>query len=137
MVLLSDYVGGLFREFSSNFRHPGYLWWVLIAIVGIGLLVRWNAVRYGLDEKGRRRQARMRLIVYVLRTLAVISLIVAIATPISTISKETEGNPGAHRQERQLGTVRYELHRVPYERTERQDPNDSQEFRLSRGESYR
>ncbi len=95
MVLLSDYVGGLFREFSSNFRHPGYLWWVLIAIVGIGLLVRWNAVRYGLDEKGRRRQARMRLIVYVLRTLAVISLIVAIATPISTISKETEGNPRA------------------------------------------
>jgi len=82
-------------ELSTNFRNPEYLWWIPIMLVVLGVLVWWNFVKYALDDVAKRRQRRMRWLVFFLRWLAVSFLIIALATPITTITKEREGNPRA------------------------------------------
>lgn len=82
-------------ELSSNFKHPEYLWGIPVAFLILLLLVSRNFVRYGLDERGRRRQRRLRIVVFTLRLLAVSAILIALATPFTTLVKESEGDPRA------------------------------------------
>ncbi len=83
------------HAFASNFKYPSFLWGIPIAIALIVGLVLYDFVRFGLDDVGRRKLRRMRLIVILMRSAAVMLVLIALATPFTTISKESEGSPRA------------------------------------------
>lgn len=92
---ISDIVLGWLHESVAIFKHPEYLWGIPIFFVLILFLVMRNFVRFGLDIDGQQRLLRMRLIVFVFRWIAISLLCIALATPFTTITKESEGNPRA------------------------------------------
>lgn len=92
---LTELLPAWFSPLESMFRHPGYLLWIPVALVFLFFLVRLNLVRYGFDEHSMRKIRRLRWGVFLLRFLAVSMVLVALATPFTTIATETDGDPSA------------------------------------------
>lgn len=86
---------GFASDLAANFRHPAFLWGIPIAFVLILFIVTRDFVRYAMDEDGRKRLRRMRTAVFLLRFAAVTLILIALATPFTTITRESAGDPRA------------------------------------------
>jgi hypothetical protein len=80
---------------GAHFKHPVFLWAIPAAILLILIVVTRDFVRFGLDDTGRRKLRRIRVAVFFLRSLALTLALIALATPFTTITQESEGNPRA------------------------------------------
>ncbi|MBR9700666.1 VWA domain-containing protein [Candidatus Woesearchaeota archaeon] len=90
-----DFLSAQTDKLSGFFRHPEWLWLIPFLVIGLFFLIRKNFVTYGFDDNGRRRLRRVRMSVFILRSLAVIAIIIALATPFTILSQESDGNPRA------------------------------------------
>src|SRR4051812_5908666 len=80
---------------AGNFQHPIFLWGIPILFVVLIAIITRSFVRYSLDDAGERRLRRMRLFVFIMRFIAMSLLCIALATPFTEVSKESDGNPHA------------------------------------------
>jgi uncharacterized membrane protein len=80
---------------TANFKHPIFLWGIPIFFVFLLILITRTFVRYSLDEEGQRKLRRTRIIVFIFRFIALSLLCIALATPFTELSKESDGNPHA------------------------------------------
>jgi len=85
----------LWSHVTANMRHPAWLWGIPIAFLVLLILVRWNPVRVSYDPEALARLRRVRAAVFILRFLAVTLLLIALATPVTTITRESAGDPRA------------------------------------------
>ncbi len=90
-----DPVAEFIAEVATYFKEPAWLWGIPIALILIFILVRWKFVQFGLDETGWKKLKRVRWWVILLRFLAVSMILVALATPFTTITAEDDGDPKA------------------------------------------
>jgi uncharacterized membrane protein len=82
-------------QLTTNFQHPVFLWGIPILFVVLLVLVTRNFVRYSMDDDGARRLRRMRVLVFLLRFVSMALLCIALATPFTALTKESDGNPHA------------------------------------------
>ena len=82
-------------ELTTNFKHPIYLWGIPIIFVLLLILITRTFVRYSMDEAGAQKLRRIRVFVFITRFITLTLLCIALATPFTEISKESEGNPHA------------------------------------------
>jgi uncharacterized membrane protein len=80
---------------TANFKHPIFLWGIPIFFVLLLILITRTFVRYSMDEEGARKLRRMRVLVFLFRFVALSLLCIALATPFTQLSKESDGNPHA------------------------------------------
>jgi len=90
-----DPIVELARAAASNFQNPQWLWGIPIAFIVLLILIRWSPVRISYDPDASRRLRRLRVTVFLLRFIAVTLVLIALATPVTTITKESAGDPRA------------------------------------------
>ena len=118
-------------QVAGNVRHPAWLWGIPIAFVIILFLIRWDSVRVAYDPDAQRRLWKMRMVVFVMRFLAVTLVLIALATPVTTITRESAGDPHALVLVDRSGSMdAYDTSTVPYltERIGNLLPTTVQEF---------
>ena len=90
-----DPVLALWSQLTETMRHPAWLWGIPVAFIILLILVRWTPVRVSYDRDALARLRRVRATVFILRFLAITLILIALATPVTTITRESAGDPRA------------------------------------------
>ncbi len=76
-----------------QFLRPKMLYLIIPLIAVLFFLIRKSFVRFNLDSEGRRRMRKKRVWVFLLRSAAIILLVLALARPFVEVPIEEAGNP--------------------------------------------